>query len=64
MAAAASAQLSGQFYEVRAAHFLRHRRRSGHHRCACIALNVDVGTISFPFSMAVTVPQQFSSGVR
>ncbi len=60
---AASAQLSGQFYEVRAAHFSAIDVGPATTDAACIALNVDVGTISFPFSLAVTVPQQFSSGL-
>ncbi len=61
--AAGSARLSNQFYELPVTHFSAINVGQAASNAACMVLNVDPGTVSFPFSLAVTVPQQVSTGL-
>jgi hypothetical protein len=57
-----SARLSGLYYEVRATHFSAINVGQATGSAACMVLNIDPGSISFPFNLAVTVPQLAANG--
>jgi hypothetical protein len=56
---AETAQRSGQFYELHVKHFSTFDLSPPvTSNAACMVLNIDPGSVSFPFNLTVTVPQQ------